>query len=215
MRSIKGIIVELAPKRLAYNGVELEYDFINKTAKTKVFSDISIASDYNSPLWCPDSGIVVESDDPQILVGDTVILEYFAVVRKLGKSIERYQQAPDAIFEEVNGRVRIPVQTRNTSENYVYAIFRNGEFVPYNDFEIVELIADKVSDKVYTLRFDKAKQSYVQNDVITKCKVLYGQYAGMTCIFNPDYLLGEAQKSIIDGKEVRFIQSDYIIAQLN
>jgi len=215
LKAIKGIIVQLENKHLCYNGVAMTYDFIGKTATTTVFSGISIASDYNSPLWCPDRGIVVDSDDPKILVGDTVILDYFCVVRKLGQKIEEFQERPESVYEQIDGKIRIPIRTRQTPENYVYAIFRNGEFVPYNNFCIVELIEEKVSDKIYTVRFDKVSQQYVQSDVITKCTVLFGEYAGMTCIFNPAFLLGQAQQSLIDGIPVYFIQKDYILASLN
>jgi hypothetical protein len=214
-KAIKGIIVQLENKHLCYNGVNIEYDFINKTAKTNVFTDIAIASDYNSPLWCPDRGLVVDSDDPKILVGDIVILDFFAVVRKLGEKIEQFQQATNSIYEIIDGKIRIPVKTRQTPENYVYGIFRNGEFVSYNNFEIVELVKEEVSSKIFTMRFDKLSQTYEACDTITKCTVLFGQYAGMKCIFNPAFLLGEAQHTLIDGKEVRFIQSDYILASLN
>ena len=214
-KAVKGIIVKLQNKQLEYSGVKMEYDFVHKTAKTNVFSSISMVSDYNSPLFCPDRGLVTSSDDPNIHVGDLVILDFFAVVRKLGQQIEQFQQAPNSIYEEINGEIYIPVRTVGTPDNYVYGIFRDGKFVQYNDFCIIETISEQVSDKVHTVRFDKVSQQYVENDTVTKCIVLHGTYEGMTCIFNPAYLLGQAQQSLIDGKVVYFIQSEYILASLN
>ena len=214
MKAVHGVIVELENKRLSYNGVEMEYNFITKEAKTQSFSNLSMVSDYNSPLFCPDRGIVIDSDDPNILIGDTVILDYFAVVRKLGERIEEFQEKPQAVYEEVNGKIRIPVKTRQTPENYIYGIFRNGKFVQYNDFNIVTLIEEKVSGTIHTMIFDRVSQKLVENAVVNKAKVLYGEYAGMTCIFKPEYLLGEAQHTIINGEEVRFIQKEYVIAEI-
>ena len=215
MKTIKGITVELLNKHLSYSGVDMIYDFVKKSATTGTFSDLAIASDYNSPLFCPDSGIVVESDDTEILIGDTVILDFYAVVRKLGGSIETFQDHPEAIYDIVDGKVRIPVKTRSTIENYVYAIFREDKFVQYNNWNIVSLIEEKVSEKVHTVRFDKVSQKYQENDTVNKCKVLYGTYEGMTCIFNPSFLLGQAQQTLVDGKVVYFIQTEYILASYN
>lgn len=215
MKSVQGIIVQLENKRLSYNGIDVEYNFITKEAKTPTFSNLSMVSDFNSPLFAPDRGIVTDSDDPQILVGDTVIMDYYAIVRKLGASIEWAQERPESVYEMVDGKVCIPVKTRQTIENYVYAIFRDGKFIQYNDWNIVELIEEKVSDKIHTVRFDKVSQQYEDNAVVTKCKVLHGTYEGMTCIFNPGFLLGQAQQSLLDGKVVYFIQTEYILASYN
>jgi hypothetical protein len=213
MKAVKGIIVELQNKVLTYNGVAINYDFITKTATTASLIGLEIVSDFDAPLWCPDRGVVVHSDDEEILVGDLVILEYFAVVRKLGTSIERHQKSPHDIYEVVDGKVHIPIRTKG--ENYVYAVFRNGEFIPYNGFEVVEVIKEKDNAKIYTMHLNRQTQKLSEDYATDRCRVMYGEYKGMTCIFNPSYLLGEAQKSIIDGREVRFIQKEYVLAQLN
>lgn len=214
MKTVKGITVELINKRLNYSGVDLEYDFVKKSATTGIFSSIAIASDYNAPLFCPDRAIVIESDDPKILVGDIVILDYYVVARKLGGSIEEFQDHPNAMFEIVDGKVIIPVKTIRSGEQYVYAIFREGQFVEYNGFQIITPIKEKITDKIYAVRFDKVSQKYVETQAENHCTVLYGEYAGMTCVFRPEYLLGEAQHSLINGVEVRFIQKEYLLAEV-
>lgn len=215
MKAFKGIIVELENKHLAYNGVELDYNYMTKTATTEVFKEgVGITSDYNSPLYCPDRGVVVDSDDPQILVGDIVILEYFVVAKKLGTFIEMHQKDPHNEFEIVGNKIRIPVKTRGTPETYVYGIFRDGMFVPYNDFNIVRVVQKKDEKKVYTMHMNKHTQQISEFYDTMYCEVMYGEYAGMTCIFTPAYLLGEAQKSVIDDVEVRFIQGEYLLCEV-
>ena len=215
MKYLNSITVELQNKVLAYNGVNMEYDFIAKTATTTSFPDgLELPSDYSSPLFAPDRGIVIESDDPAILIGDLVILEYYVVCKKLGTSIEMYQNDPHNEKEVVDGKVRIHVRTRNFAENYVYAVFRNGEWVPYKDWNIVVPVEDKHESELVAIRFDKVSQQLTEVVETNKCKVLYGEFAGKVCLYDNSFILGEAQKSIIDNQEVRFINSEYLFAEV-
>lgn len=214
MKAVHGIIVQLENKRLSYNGIDIEYNFITKESKTATFSNLSMVSDFNSPLFAPDRGVVTDSDDPKILIGDTVIMDYFAVVRKLGASIELHQERPESVYEMVDGKIHIPVRTRQTPEQYVYAIFRNGNFVEYNSFQIIQPIVEQSSALIHTMQFDKVSQQLVENAAVNKCVVVHGEYAGMTCIFNPNYLLGQAQQTLIDGVQVRFIQKEFLLAEV-
>jgi hypothetical protein len=213
MKPIHGFLVELENKKLCYNGIPLEYDFIKKASITASFKEgLAMPSDYDSPLLAPDRGLFINSSDPDFQEGDQVILEYFAVIKKLGTSIEEFQKDPHDIHEMVDGKVRIPVNTR--IEQYVYAIFRNGEFIPYKNWCIVELIEEPKTGKLHLLTLDKKTEKYVEQAETKKCRILYGENPGMICLYDEHYLLGQAQRSVIDGVEVRFIQEQYLLAEV-
>lgn len=216
MKAVKGIVVELKNKVLDYNGIAMEYDFVNKVAKTLTFKEgIALPSDYDSPNFTPDRGIVVDSDDPQIEVGDEVVLDYFATVKKLGRSIEQFQKDPHDIHFEDGGKVLIPVKTR-MGENYVYGMFRDGEFVQYDDWCIVRVITEKRVESSLIL-ISKDGERLTDEVYTNECVVLHGstELVGKRFIYDARYLLGRAQRSLVGGALVHFIQEEHLLCEVS
>ena len=212
MIPIQHTLVKLIPKTFVFGDTDVAFNTETKELSTKhlkIHHDPKI----EPAFYASDSGLVVESDHPEIQKNDTVYFEYNAVVNALGhwlnpmetvndpnfflnKKFNNY--VTDKAFEQYN-ELHILIPNR-----FIIYFIRDGMEMTVNDFCVIETLEVQQSK---LLEVKKARTN------IGYCHL--GQFKGQKVIFNPNKRYGLAQNLLYNGKKVEVILSRYIDAIIN
>lgn len=187
------VLVRLLPRKQIY-GVKLRSDSNIKELTTKRGIAIVSGNEYSPDIYVPTQGIVEVSNMPGVVKGDMVHMEYYGVIRSLGKWWDPACEVDDPKFILRPGKKGSKICSVFVKSEYLYYIEHNdGKLTMLNNYNVITPI---YLEKQITIIVPTAKTNFAD--------CIAGEYAGKTIIFhaNSDMCNTAHARTVVQSKWV-------------